>query len=629
MQTVLISLGIIIFSAILIRRLLGIRSGRWLATCVAVFFGNAAALGILRVVTGDAFNLSGVWLPVGCALVVVLSMLALVVIEMLMSSRRRGRRGLPRPVAALRRAARYAQVSRIAVRKGVLRAGGDDPDQPGSRLGRALTLTFDEAGGLFVKLGQAMAAQPQLVTPAVAAELTRLQSQSAPADPAAALQVLGDEIGDPAELFAEFDSEPVAAASIGQTYFATLRDGRKVVVKVQRPGIAELVERDLDILLRLVGTLERRTVWAEPMGLRELVTGFAEATREELDFRLEAANCTAARQALHPTDPIIVPEIIPGLTTRRVLVQERVEGRSVGAPGVFDDVDAAARQTLADGFFALMMRQMIGGERFHADPHPGNVFLTTDERLALIDFGSVGRLNHFERAGLVDIFRALQTGDPFLLRQAALRIGTPSSRIDTDALDRELARLLSRNLEPGVGLNPTVFGDIVLVFRDFGIQLPRSTVTLFRTLLTALGTLEVISPGYDISVAVQRLGREVAAPLAQASGIREAALSAVPILARLPRDLDDSARALLRGELRTRVSLLSEPEDVRVAQGMLNRLVMGVVGSAMALSSAVLLNVADTSGRTVSVLDFVGGTGLAFSALILLRVIAQVLRERG
>jgi ubiquinone biosynthesis protein len=628
MSLVLISLAIIVFSAVLVRRLLGITSGRWLATCVAVLVGEAATIGILQAVTGHVLELSWAWWPVGCALVAVLSMLALVTTQMLLPAQpRRGRRRAPRPVVALRRLIRYVEVSTIALRMGVLRAGSDESGPPGSRLGRALAATFDEAGGLFVKLGQAMAAQPQLVTPAVAAELARLHSQSSPADPAAALQVVQDELGDPADVFASFDPEPVAAASIGQTYFATLQDGRAVVVKVQRPGIAELVERDLDILLRLVGRLERRTTWASSLGLRELVVGFSEATRAELDFRLEASNGNAARAALLPTDPITVPEIVAGLSTARVLVQERVDGASVGAPGVFDGVDAEARQGLADALLALMVRQMVGGERFHADPHPGNVFLRSDGRLALIDFGSVGRLNHFERAGLVDIFRAFQNGDPFLLRQAALRIGTASTRVDTDALDRELARLLARNVEPGGGLDPSIFGDIVVVFSEFDILLPRSTVTLFRTLLTALGTLDVISPGYDVTAGLERVGRSVTSPLVEVSSLQEAVLTVGPILARLPRTLDDAARSLLRGELRTRVSLLSEPEDVRVAAGLVNRVVLAGVGSAVAVSSALLLTV-QRPGDPLGVVGVAGGTGLVFAALLLLRVVAQILRDR-
>ena len=326
--------------------------------------------------------------------------------------------------------------------------------------------------------------------------------------------------------------------------------------------------------------------------------------------------------------------MIGELSTERVLVEERVEGRSVGAPGVFDGIDPDHRRALADGLLGLTVRQMLAGELFHADPHPGNVFLGPDGRLALIDFGAVGRLDHFERVGVVDMMRALQTEDPSLLRDAALRIGTHTKRIDEEALDRELAHLLSRTMQPGGAVDPALFGDVLFIFRDFGILLPRSTTTLFRTLVTMLGTLQVISPGFDLTEAARRLGGELVADQVAPQNLQELlmkeAINAGPSLARIPREVDEIARALLRGELRTRVSLLSEPEDVRVLRGLVNRGVIGLVGSVLALSSAVLLTAQSPPGPGgVSLFVVLGGIGLFFSVLLLLRLVVQILRERG
>lgn len=636
MRLTLITLGIIFFSAWTVRRLLGITRGRWLSTFLAALLGQAAALGILQSVTGDFLALPTRWYPVGITLAVVLSMAVFVVVEMFV--RPRPPRGfvLPHPVSGaqrrLQRAARYVQVSRIALRRGLLRPAGTDTEVSGSRLGRSLAATLEEAGGLFVKLGQAMAAQPRLVTPAVAAELARLNDQVVPADARAALQVIHDEIGDPATIFADFAPEPVAAASIGQTYFATLLDGREVVVKVQRPGIRESVERDLDILDRLAETLHRRAAWARSIGLRELAAGFAEATREELDFRLEAANTTAARDSLLDSDDLMVPGVVAEFTTGRVMVQERVPGRGIGGAGALDDLDADRREALADGFLRLMVRQMTNGEKYHADPHPGNVLVREDGRLALIDFGSVGRLDRYERAALVDIFRGLQTEDPTLLRQAALRIGTRAGRVDAEALDRELGRQLARSLQPGENLDPGIFADVVFVFRDFGISLPRSTTTLFRALAIAISTLDVISPSYDLIKAVRGLEGGFVPPLTSPRTVKEfvqrEVLSSAPVLARLPRDVDDVARSLVRGDLRLRVSLFSEPEDVKAVRGIVNLLTTGLVGSALVLASAVLMTVEPGPGQLVGLVRSVGAVGFAFATLLLLRVIVRLLNER-
>lgn len=637
MQLFLISVAIVAVSALLVRRLLGIKNGRWGATVTSAVLGQAATIGILQFVTGDALALGLEWYPLGIALAITLTMLVFTVIELI--SRPAGHpRSLriPHPIQALRRrlqrSTRYAQVSSIAVRSGLLNSFGDSPADQGSKLGRALATTFEQSGGLFVKLGQAMASQPQLVTPTVAAELTRLQDQAAAADPAAALAVLHEELGPVDDVFSEFAPEPIATASIAQTYLATLRDGRDVVVKVQRPGIRESMERDIEILARLADRLEKRTAWAKTLGIRELTAGFADATREELDFHIESANCVEARRNLQDSDPIAIPEVMTEYTTERVLVQERIPGKSVSTVGIFEGISDERRKVLADGLLKVIVRDMIGGGRFHADPHAGNVFLQPDGRLALIDFGAVGRLNRYERIGLVDMFRGLQTEDPALIRQAAVRLGTPNGRIDTDALDRELAQLLSGAIMPGDRLNPAAIGEIVFVFRDFGISLPRSITALFRTLFTILGTLDVVSPGYDLIGAIGRLGGAVAGPFGQHKNLRELVesevMSLAPIFSRLPGDIDDVARALVRGEVRTRVSLLSEPEDVHVLWRMVNRMLMVVVGCAVILASALLLTTTG-AGQMGTVVHFVGGIGFAFATILLLRTVVQMLRDRA
>ncbi len=629
---------IVLLAAWVVRRLLDVERGRWLVTLAAVLVAEACTVIVLKVVTNNVTNLPlravfGVY-----ALVTVFTMLAVALVELIARPRpRRFGRGIPHPILGIRRlirrTIRYWQVSMIAIRHGLLHSGGENAEVGGSRLGRSLGATFEDAGGLFVKLGQAMAAQPQIVTRAVAAELARLQDQAAPADPAAARAVIEEELGPPQDVFPELSQDPIGSASIAQTYLGRARDGQEVVVKVQRPGVRDSVEQDLDILVRLSDRLVRRTTWAGPLGLKELVAGFAEETREELDFRIEAANGIAARRNLHDSDPITIPEVVEDFTTSRILVQERVIGRSVGAEGVLDGLVRDRRQALADALLSLMIRQMLGGEPFHADPHPGNVFLRTDGRLALIDFGAVGRLDRFERAGLMDMMRGLQTEDPSLVRSAALRIGTHTTRIDHEALDRELARLLSRAVRSDSKMNPELFGEVLFVFRDFGIVLPRSTTTLFRTLVTLLGTLEVIAPGYNVAEAVTRVGGDVVAQQVAPANLQELvlqeAMSAGPILGRLPRELDELAQTLLRGELRTRISLLSEAEDVRVARTMVNRLVTGLIGSALALSSAIMLSAPPRPGLGgVSLVNLLGGIGLFFSLLLLLRLVVQILRER-
>jgi ubiquinone biosynthesis protein len=627
-----------VVAAGVVRRLVGIRRGRWTTTLLAVLVANAAAIEVLRVTYGNIGDVPGRALLGAWALVTVFAVLGVLVVELLLRERVWRRRGvIPHPIrgtrAAVSRIVRYTQVGRIWIHRGLVHRG-DDPYFAGSRLGRSLRLSFEEAGGLFVKLGQAMALQPHLVTPAVAAELAPLQESAAPADLEAARAVIATDLGPPEEVFAEFASEPLGAASIAQTYLARLRDGREVVVKVQRPGVAEAIERDLDILLRFANRYDRRAAWARSIGLKELVNGFEERTREELDFRIEAANEAAAAKATGESDVVRVPAVIEGICTQRVLVEERAPGRSVGSTDAFAGWDDTRRRVLADGLFALMLRQMLSGEPFHADPHPGNVFLRPDGRLELIDFGAVGRLDAYERAAFLDLLRGVQNQDPTLVREGLLRIASPAGTVDDEALDRELARLLSRSSRQDGGLSPKLFEDLLFVLRDFQIVLPRSTTTLLRTFVTLLGTLEVIAPGFRVMDAAQRLSGELASALPVPHSLRELvadqAARNAHIIERLPREVDGLVRVLRKGDLRARVRLWADEEDVRVARGMVNRATMGVIASALSLASAFMLSAGSASAlHGVRIVNLLGAVGLFFGVLLLLRLVIQIVREGG
>jgi ubiquinone biosynthesis protein len=629
---------IILLAVVVLRRVIGIQHGRWVTTIIAVVVAEFAVVQVLRLVYGSVAAtptsaVLGAW-----ALVTIFAIFGVLLVELL-SRRRRGRSRswVPHPIRGvqswIRRIVRYAQVGVIFVHRGLVHPG-TDADIADSRLGRALRRSFEDAGGLFVKLGQAMAQQPQIVTPAVADQLAPLQLAAAPADLEAARAVITLDLGPPEEVFANFAPTPLGSASIAQTYLASLRDGREVVVKVQRPGVADAIERDLDILRRLADRFDRTTTWAPTLGLKELVAGFDERTREELDFRIEAANETTAARSVDQTGPLAIPLVIDGLTTKRVLVEERAPGQSVGSQEAFAGWAADARRSIADGLFSYMLRQMLSGEPFHADPHPGNVFLRPDGRLELIDFGAVGRLDPYERAAFVDLLQGVEQQDPAVVREGLLRIGIPQGKIDEEALDRELGRLLSKGLQADGRINPQMFEDLLFVLRDFRILLPRSTTTLLRTFVTLLGTLEVIDPGYRVTEAAQRLSEELVGPAELPHDIQsllaDQAAKNSNIIERLPREIDALVRTLTRGDFQTHLRLLSNDDDVVVVRSLVNRGVMAVVASALSLVSAMMLASGSApSVHGVQIVNLLGAVGLFFGILLLLRLVIQVVRDGG
>jgi ubiquinone biosynthesis protein len=281
---------------------------------------------------------------------------------------------------------------------------------------------------LFVKLGQVLSTRADLLPAGVVAELSRLQDQVAPAPPESVRSLLEAELGRPvSEVFAELDPEPIAAASIAQAYRGRLRSGEAVVVKVQRPGIAESVDRDLLVLAELARVAETRTAWGVDYHVPDLADEFAERLREELDFRLEARNATEIAAAMDAGDQVHVPVVHRQLSTARVLVMEWLDGVSVRE---VERIDALGldRSRLAEALLRCALRQMLVDGRFHADPHPGNVLVLGD-----------GRLDPLQQASMRGMLVAVQQRDAGLLRSAVLEVATLRRHFDDDQLERALA----------------------------------------------------------------------------------------------------------------------------------------------------------------------------------------------
>ena len=277
---------------------------------------------------------------------------------------------------------------------------------------------------------------------------------------------LGAEVG---ELFASFDREPIAAASIAQVHAATLPSGARVVVKVRRPDVSQIVDRDLDIAGRLAARLERSTSWGRAVGTAGLAAGFAAALREELDLRVEARNMTsvAATPGSRGSGGIAIPVPYQPLCTGQVLVMERLDGRPLATidAGTPADVRAALARSLLD----CLLREVMLEGTFHADPHPGNVLLLADGRLGLLDFGSVGRIDQGLRSALQRLLLALDRGDPAGLADALLEVVERPEELDELRLERMLGRFLARHVAAGITPDVTMFTDLFRIVSDHGV----------------------------------------------------------------------------------------------------------------------------------------------------------------
>ena len=269
------------------------------------------------------------------------------------------------------------------------------------------------------------------------------------------------------EVFADFDWEPLAAASIGQTYRARLHSGEAVVVKVQRPDIEELMERDLAALALLANLAQRRTTFGQGLRSGEMLAQFADGLRVELDFRHEADAMSEMAAVLQDRSSVArFPRSTASFRTRRVLVQELLDGVTVTDLRGLDELDVD-RAALADQLLRATLDQVMRIGLFHADPHPGNVFALTDGTLGLIDFGAVGRLDPIQQSAIVDIMVALARRDVGLLRDGVERIAELSATTTPEQLERALARLMAEHLRPGGTVDPAIMEDLVaMLLRD-------------------------------------------------------------------------------------------------------------------------------------------------------------------
>jgi ubiquinone biosynthesis protein len=550
---------------------------------------------------------------------------------------------LPHPIRALwakwLRSRRYSQLVRIALKNGFgphlgrHRRRNDTPGGENS-YGHRLRLTLEESGGAFVKLGQMLSTRSDLFPPDVVNELSRLQDDVAPVPPEAITALVEQEIDRPlTSVFLRFDTEPIGAASIGQVHAARLIDGRQVVVKVQRPGIDKLIERDLEAMLRFAMTIERRATWARSYQVGALAEEFADRLREELDYRMEASNTSALARNLDAASDVHIPVVHEDLTTRRVLTLERLQGVSIRER---EQIERRGfdRQEIADRLLRCYLRQLLIDGVYHADPHPGNIFLLEDGQIGLIDFGAIGHLDAVQQEALKDVLLGIGRRDPEAVLTALLDVVDIPAYTDLGRLQHALASFLARHATdtstPSVG----AFTALLRIFSDFGVYVPPEFSTLVRALATFQSTIGTLSPGYAFPERLEKIAvelfRDSATNTTAAQGIVKSELArTLPQLRRLPRHLDRIATLAQRGDLRLRVSLFTDETDIGTVTRLVNRVVLAGLGIGIAIVAVAILRTpgGPDLGGGLRMYPLLGYVGLLTSLVFIARVSVAVMRD--
>jgi ubiquinone biosynthesis protein len=398
-----------------------------------------------------------------------------------------------------------------AAQRDPLLADFEPPPEEAREEGEQLARDLEALGPTFIKLGQLLSTRGDLLPPPYLVALSRLQDEVEPFPYADVERIVAEELGVRiSKAFADFEAAPAASASLGQVHRATLRDGRPVAVKVQRPEIRARVLADLEALERLVAFVDEHSERARRFRLTELLEEFRRTLLAELDYRREAQNLVAVGRSLERFERLFVPRPIDDYSTSRVLTMEYVQGAKL------DDVSPLARLELdgaaiADELFEAYLVQVLVDGLFHADPHPGNILLTRDGRLALIDLGMVGHIAPGMRDRLLKLLIALGEGQSDEVADHALAMSTTTAESDLERFRQEVNhRVLSLRdtaiEDIAVG---RVIQEIVLLAGDCGVWMPMELSLLGKALLNLDHIARTLDPGFDPNAAIRRHAGEL------------------------------------------------------------------------------------------------------------------------
>jgi predicted unusual protein kinase regulating ubiquinone biosynthesis (AarF/ABC1/UbiB family) len=465
-----------------------------------------------------------------------------------------------------------------------------------------LAADLEKLGPTFIKLGQLLSTRADLLPGPYLEALTRLQDHIEPFPYEDVERIVSGELGvRMSKAFADFDPTPLAAASLSQVHRAYMRDGRDVVVKVQRPNIRDLIVGDLEALNEIAHFLDQHTELGRRYEFENMLINLRKSLLRELDFTIEANNLHTIGQNLAEFENIVVPEPIDDFTTTRVLTMEYISGKKITAlnPLRMLEIDGGL---LADELFRAYLNQFLIDGFFHADPHPGNVFITDDNRIALLDVGMVGRMTRTFQDNLLRLLLAISEGRGEMAAQAAIKMGEEKEGFDRVAFERRITDLVADNSDAILSrMNAgKVTLEITRISADCWFRLPAEFTMIAKALLNLDRVVYTLDSNFDPNIIIRERANEILQRNILKSVAPNNLLSSVVDLKEFVEKLPTRVNRLLdaagNNDLRIKVDTIDEKIVLEGLQKIANRITLGLVVAALIVGAAMLMRV-DTSFR--------------------------------
>ena len=463
-----------------------------------------------------------------------------------------------------------------------------------------LAAELERMGPTFVKLGQLLSTRSDLIPAAYVQALERLQDRVEPFPFEQVEQIVTEELSVRlSKAFAEFDPEPMASASLAQVHLARLRDGREVAVKVQRPGIGEQVVADLELFASIAELTEKHSETARRYQLSLLVDEFRRSLLRELDYEREISHLATLRRNLARFERIVVPAAIEAYSTTRVLTMERVRGTKIDklSPVLRTELPGAE---LADELVEAYLHQILVDGFFHADPHPGNVLLTPDHRIALLDLGMVGLLSPSMQEQLLKLLAAVTDGRGDDAAELVIRMSELSDDFDPQEFRRQVSNVVSEHREARaaeIQVGKVVL-DLVGYASSAGVKAPPELALLGKTLLNLDLVVRSLDPELDPNASIQRhLGEMVRGRLlnsARPGRLLSTLAESKELFEQMPSRINRILEHLAENRLKVDVDAIDENELLRGLQKIANRIAMGIILAALVVGAALMMRVPTT-----------------------------------